>query len=45
MFHQKSVKFHLPFGIALHIDDYKKFVMEQVSYARELDKIKHLMLE
>lgn len=27
------------------IEDYKKFVLDQVSYARELEKIKHLMWE
>lgn len=26
-------------------DDYKKFVLDQVSYAREIEKIKHLMWE
>ena len=29
----------------LSTQDYKKFVLDQISYAKELDKIKHLMLD
>ncbi|MBI2012141.1 transposase [Candidatus Daviesbacteria bacterium] len=32
-------------GFFKSINEYKKFVLDQVSYARELDKIKHLVLE
>ncbi len=32
-------------GFFKSVDKYKKFVLDQVNYARELDKIKHLVLE
>ena len=28
-----------------NIKDYKKFIMDQISYAKELEKIKHIALE